>query len=1521
MVLKCVLCSALAFVAAAYSGSFFSHVPAGQCSGPCPTQSKESLALVQRHASALTSMDKARNSTVLQQKLQMAMKDLAMKRVEDKHKAMREIARREEEHKDKQEIAKSENNIAKQKDASRSPPTSPTLSAGSSQTLLSLSLFSAMVMSREGVAMVVALFTMAALSAIAVLIACSGSDHAARIRGEPNARSDPCPRTLDGYVAITARTHPNAVAVEIPRHGDASKEILTYAQLDTLSADLASRVQGMLGGKSDDRIVAILTMPNSMHTFVAFVAIWKAHAATLYVPPKYPSERIRCVLDDAKPALALISGPASHELNVPTFDMNRWWCNQPDKHAGCWQDIQPESAAHLAYIIYTSGTTGKPKGVMIEHSQICNLVASNLRYFDLGVGDRVAQVASLAFDASIEEMFLAWGAGGTLVVHGQLEDFGQWLRDERITLVTPTPSMLRLAQHNIRRGGFPDLRIVYPGGEPMTSDDVGKWGGLPGLRLVNAYGPTECAVTVVRGPLNPGERVAIGEPIENNEAWILGGTDLELCEEGELCIVGAQVARGYFGKEDLTRERFPYHPRLGRMYRTGDVVCRDVSGRLVCFGRIDNQVKVRGVRIELEEVETHLAQLPGVDRAACTVQSTGETQRLVAFVVPVAKCSVDIVGIRRRLSSILPPSMVPDAVESLACLPMNANGKLDRSALPRASGQPACAELGASNSVEVQIAIIFATALGLATCPCDADFFQMGGNSYSSALVVTRLRGDAGYTKMSMRTLYDRPTVKSLAQWCSDQAAVDKATYAQKSPEETTIAAPGAAARLSGFWCFAVQLLSMFMEILVFGIVIGEVVPAYYGLLYHMPQIGNQRVFCILLSFAAWTVFELGMMLVIVLLVALLKRLIIQKIPTGRYPIYGLVYTRLWLARRLNRYIPWSRLEGTEFYCMTLRLLGADIGKDVHIRHDYKGSPFEASWDLLSIADRATINSGAIMRAYDFEDNDVILGHIVLGEGATVGKSSTVCPSTTLETKCYLESQSVLSACLPGVAGSVLRGNPAEAIGNAIVSDACGYEWPAMSFSIVLLLARTVIDGLQFAFETGVLIGTLELACYLRGAELNTSHIFNYTPITSTFYALCVVTLPCGKVFFDLMRALFVRAMFVREGVYHLRSWESVLMHLQIDQSAHVLGHASGTMFTPIWLRVAGSRVGYNSECEYMVDVVPGMWSVGKECFFATNVKSESPLFHHGTLHNVPVAIGEGVFLSDCTVPVGCAVPHNSFIGIGTRAPDIIPDGTAWFGTPPFQLPRREVVAADRSCTHEPPWYFVVVRFIIESANFLVAELKILAGLFTITLISILSPWMDKKIMGPVVAILTLAYAMSLIPLLLKWVLGFGNMSAKVVPLWSSTGFVSRLDLAARAGQFCSPDIMYGTPFAYLWPSLMGADIGSNFFCWEYGGNHEPDLDLVKIEDDVTITRMVGWTHLFEDRMLKFDQITIGKGATLQDNAQILPGATVGRGSKMQAGCLLPKGENIPPGAIAFGHPAELVPGVRRMFSPEAAKA
>nr|WP_037679926.1 non-ribosomal peptide synthetase [Streptomyces griseus] len=581
--------------------------------------------------------------------------------------------------------------------------------------------------------------------------------------GDASTAEAPAAALPELFARQAART-PDATAVV----HDGTR--LTYAELDARADRLARLLAAR--GAGPERLVA-LALPRSPDLVVAVLAVLRTGAAYLPMDPDYPADRLAFMLADAAPVLLLTTGGLASGLpssDVPVIRLDERLPEAPETAPPLL------TGDHLAYVIYTSGSTGRPKGVAVPHRNVVRLFETTRAWFDFGPDDVWTLFHSYAFDFSVWEL---WGAllhGGTLVivpfaVSRDPREFLRLLAREHVTVLNQTPSafgeLLRADAHLPEVSRELALRHVVFGGEALDVGQIAEWytrHPQDAPVLVNMYGITETTVHVTGLPLTAGRVTAgIGRPLPDLRAYVLDA-GLRLVPPGavgELYVAGAGLARGYLGRPGLTAGRFVADPFGGpgdRMYRTGDLARRTADGGLEYLGRADDQVKVRGFRIEPGEVEAALASHPGVARAAVLVQDG----RLVGYAVPVS-ASLDESDVRRHVAGVLPGHMVPSAVVVLDRLPLTANGKLDRAALP-ATG-PATGTGRAPRTPHEEILCgLFTDVLGLAAHQAGPDdsFFALGGDSLLAMRLADRIRSALGAT-LPVRAVFETPTPAGLA--------------------------------------------------------------------------------------------------------------------------------------------------------------------------------------------------------------------------------------------------------------------------------------------------------------------------------------------------------------------------------------------------------------------------------------------------------------------------------------------------------------------------------------------------------------------------------------------------------------------------------------------------------------------------------------------------------------------------------------------------------------------------------------
>jgi amino acid adenylation domain-containing protein len=568
--------------------------------------------------------------------------------------------------------------------------------------------------------------------------------------------------------AAYAAAQPNVIAVSGP------DETLTYGQLERRANQLAHRLRAL----DVDRYPLVgLCLERSAALVVGAVAILKAGCAYVALDPSHPRERLGFMLRDSGAGVLVTSGPVgarlgTAEAGVVALDAG-----------GAELDLEPtvapaasEPAGDLAYVIYTSGSTGAPKGVLVEHASLCNLIFWHRRAFAITEADRATQIASPAFDAVVWEMWPYLTAGASIhvptdEVRADPVALRDWLVAERIS-VSFLPTALAEAVLTLDWPAELPLRYLLTGGDALHRYPPR---GLP-FAVVNNYGPTEGTVVATSGVIRPSPNPlgvpSIGKPIANVRAYVVDDQldPVAMGTPGELLIGGDGVARGYLNRPALTDEKFIPDPFSGtpgaQLYRTGDLARQRLDGEIEFLGRVDEQVQIHGNRVELGEISATLHRHPAVRSSVVVVdEHVPDERRLIAYVVTTDGRRPDTEQLRAHLAQHLPNYMVPAVFVCLEQLPLTPNGKVDRAALPAPSpantAQPPDS-VRPENELEQVLETVVAELLDLERVGVDENFFLLGGHSLLGAQLVMRIR-DCFSVEMSLRSLFDNPTVAGIA--------------------------------------------------------------------------------------------------------------------------------------------------------------------------------------------------------------------------------------------------------------------------------------------------------------------------------------------------------------------------------------------------------------------------------------------------------------------------------------------------------------------------------------------------------------------------------------------------------------------------------------------------------------------------------------------------------------------------------------------------------------------------------------
>lgn len=571
-------------------------------------------------------------------------------------------------------------------------------------------------------------------------------------------------QTLLGIWKHSLQSYADAIAVV---SGDIQ---LTYRELDEKANGLAKAILETTAIQPDDRI-GLCTDTNE-HWVTGIIAILKCGAAWVPLDPALPEERIRFMLEDCEAKVLLVDESGRRADGIPVIlipDKNR-----PTAHAP-GTDPLPN---HLAYVIYTSGSTGKPKGVMIEHRSIASSVQWRHAYYGFSSSDATLQMPSMAFDASVADLFPTLQAGACMILASseqkrQLHEVESLIVRHNATNLLVTPGLYQLMLTEIP-SVLSRLRFVTLAGESIPLPLVSNhFEAIPHVRLINEYGPTENSVIATAGDLLPESRkVSIGRPIDGVTVSILA-PDGRKCPQGvvgEIVLGGAGLARGYINRPEAEAAAFINDPEnpASRLYHTGDMGRWLPDGTIECLGRLDHQVKIRGYRIELDEITNRIMQYPCVSQACVLAKGEGSSKRLIAYV---CGQQPDLGGIRTHLAESLPYYMIPSGIAVIDSIPLTPNGKIDRHALPDIDTDTGLREIRPPQTEEEKaLHKVWSEVLKVSPLSVDDDYFRVGGDSIKGIQIASRLQ-TLGW-KMDMKLLFLYPTIETLAKHLSGTAPV-----------------------------------------------------------------------------------------------------------------------------------------------------------------------------------------------------------------------------------------------------------------------------------------------------------------------------------------------------------------------------------------------------------------------------------------------------------------------------------------------------------------------------------------------------------------------------------------------------------------------------------------------------------------------------------------------------------------------------------------------------------------------------
>ena len=1262
----------------------------------------------------------------------------------------------------------------------------------------------------------------------------------------------------------------------------------SYREIDNKVNQLARHLHQKGIGKGD---YCGILLSRTEEMYIAMLAILKVGAAYIPMDVSIPTDRLQFILNDSgSKGLITHSGFVEkyqdHACLKIILDQQASFISTLETTTPDYKSPLP-SPNDIAYIIYTSGTTGTPKGVKIQHAAICNLVRAESTIFRVTSTDKVFQGFSISFDASLEEIWLAFFAGAQLFVGTEEtvqsgSQMASFINENQITVFSTVPTLLSTITEDMLT-----VKTLILGGESCSMELVRKW-STDKRRMINTYGPTEATVISTFADCKPDRKVTIGRPVVNYSAYILDENQqiVPAGIAGELCIGGLSLAEGYINNNTLTASKFftpgfqvnPDFPK--RLYRSGDLVRFNALGEIDFLGRIDSQVKLRGFRIELAEIESQLLKTQSVKNCALTVRKDpNDLEHLIAYVVLSEGTSFDPIAVKKELRTKLAPYMIPSRFEIINEIPLLSSGKIDRKRLPEPLFHKDLSEYRTTGDSNIDdITRLWESIFGMGTISPKDNFFELGGHSLLASQMISELRKDVRYEKLSVKDVYSHPTIEKLTHFIEHSVKFNNHQEKSKKPVPPVIKK---VSRLTYITVSVLQfltttlfygitatilLLPIFLKVLISGITNTEIIMSVFG------------------SFAFFYFFWMGLSIVA-------KWVVIGKFKAGSYPLWGFYYYRFWLVKKFVDMAPVSLMSGTPFINWYFRLLGAKIGKNT-----YLGTDRLRIFDLISIGDDSSLLKESTLLGYSIENGMLHIGSIEVGNRCMIGARSMLSKNTVMHDDAMLLELSMLGDNETIPRGEVWKGSPAcpfKPNHDYIKSETkriTGFKKAGFRFLQALALLFVLFFPQFLAAPFGFIYYKI-ISSYGLMALLPAS-----LPLIGLFIFLFCLSISAFKwLLIGKQKPMDIRL----DSLLYIRKWivdTMTFMSLTFFRSIYA------TLFLPQWLRMTGVKVGKRAEISTLNHLSTDLLEIGNESFLADSTSIGVPMVYLGSIYLRDTHIGNRSFIGNSAVLLpGSKIGDDCLIGVLSTAPDTTDNekinGSSWLGSPPMYLPnRQESPKFSDKLTFHPPWYLYIARGSIEF--FKITMPYAIASWIIILFYEIIYPLNETEgffslILTAMVLFTTLSYSTIIFGLLSKWLL-IGRYKQDARPLWSS--YVWRNEfINAITECLVFPlyqNMMLGTPMAPLFFRMMGSHIGRKVYMET---TEITEFDLVHIQSGSSLNfGSTIQTHLFEDRVMKMSVVEIGKNCTVGAMSVVLYDSKMGNHSVLDGLSLLMKGETLP---------------------------